>query len=1217
MENRLNANERAILLQIAEQSIRRAVLNQPPLDLDLITFSPSLQQIGASFVTLTIAGRLRGCIGTLQASQPLARDVAEHAIAAALHDHRFPPLTEEELSLIEIEISRLTNPIPLEYETPEELIEKLQPHIDGVVLSDGFQRATFLPQVWEKLPNPQDFLSQLCLKMGAPPDLWRRQQLDVFVYQVEEFRKSKPGILVNEYTEGAKKGDNQKRNSSSGRSINRIGDDKNTARHNPDQQTFAKNQPDAKMRKSTASFASDNLEDTQKVSLKKASHPPSLSRVPKSAHPPKPPKPPSEFLKSFFSRFDNFDWGCVLRLAVISIFVGIIISILALSFLVIQYFVIASGLPSVEDLRAKASQFETTRIFDRDGNLIYEIIDPNAGRRTYVSLNEISPYLIAATIATEDKDFYNNPGFDPWGIMRAFWQNYTSGEIVSGASTITQQLARTLLLSPEERAEQSVQRKTREIVLAAEITRKYSKEEILELYLNEIYYGNLAYGIQAASETYFNISADLLTLGQASFLAGLPQAPAVYDIFSNRNAALLRHQDVLNLIYLLSSAEDCIKVSNSTVPVCVSLNEAVTAAQEMEEYPFEKKLITMPFPHWVNFIRVLLEEQYDPQTIYRSGFRVYTTLDPDLQRYAQNAVREQVDKLVANNASNGALVAIRPQTGEILAMVGSADFNNEAISGQVNMSVAPRQPGSSIKPLTYTAAFEKGWTPATLIWDVESEFPPSGDPNDTREPYKPVNYDRKFHGPVRVRTALGSSYNVPAVKTLDFVGIYDDPTTPQEDGFIAFAKRMGITTLTRQDYGLSLTLGGGDVSLLELTGAYGIFANEGKLANAYAIMRIEDHTGKVVYEPDFPDAEQVIRAEHAYLISSILSDNQARTPAFGANSILRLPFQAAVKTGTTNDFRDNWTLGYTPDIAIGVWIGNADYTPMQNTTGLSGAAPIWSDVMQYAIQRYTGNSPTSFRQPSTVLDEVVCSVSGAKPSEKCPSQIREVFAQDQPPLPKEEDLWKLVTIDTWTNHKASPACAEFTKQEWTLNVSEKWALKWIKETAAGRDWAEGLGFSDPVLFTPERECKADDPRPTIVFVGITDGMAVKENLLDIYAVITATKNYKQFNLEYGLGDNPSQWTTLLSGVQQQFTQPARIYTLDLYTIPSDIFTLRVYLKSDDGGYAEKKIHLRSFLPTLTPTITPVPTETPTPTPILDIPPTATETAFITSTPETP
>lgn len=894
-----------------------------------------------------------------------------------------------------------------------------------------------------------------------------------------------------------------------------------------------------------------------------------------------------------FERISQKQGGCLVYGILGSVFVFIIIGILTLSFLIFQYFRIASDLPSVEDLRQYASQFETTRIYDRNGNLIYEILDPNAGRRTYTSLDNISPYVIASTIAVEDKDFYTNPGFDPLGIMRALWQNYTSGEVVSGASTITQQLARTLLLSPEERSQVTTRRKTREIVLAAEITRKYSKDEILELYLNEIYYGNLAYGIEAAAETYFNTTADQLNLAQATYLAGLPQSPAIYDIFTNREATLLRHQDVLNLTYQLSRERGCIDINQSSVPICVTLNEAVAASREIEDYPFVQRPVNMPFPHWVNFIRAQLEAQFDPQTIYRSGFRVYTTLDPEFQTFAQSAVKQQVDQLQANEATDGALVAIKPSTGEILAMIGSPDFFNEEIDGQVNMAVAPRQPGSSIKPLTYTAAFEKGWTPATLIWDVPSEFPPSGNPDDTRDPYKPVNYDGKFHGPVLARTALGSSYNVPAVKTLDFVGIYDDPNTPEKDGLIAFAERMGITTFTREDYGLSLTLGGGDVSLLELTGAYAVFANGGVRQPPFAIARIEDHDGDVVFEHQ-PAGEQVIRAEHAYLISDILSDNSARTPAFGSSSVLRLPFNVAVKTGTTNDFRDNWTLGFTPDLAIGVWIGNADYTPMRNISGVTGAAPLWSDVMQWEINRSFGGNPSNFVRPASIEESLICSVSGTKPSGRCPSEKTEIFVQGQPPLPETEDLWREIEVDTWTNLRAGSACSEFTEQKLTLNVNEKWAKEWITGKEEGRSWAEGMGFKEPVIFTPSRECRGDDPRPTIVFVGLNDGINISSTPLDIYGVVSATRNFDRFRLQYGVGNNPSKWVTLLTS-NDEIKQPEKLISWDVYEADAARITLRLYVYSTRDTFAEKRIHLNLDVPTLTPTITPTVTLTPEPT----------------------
>jgi len=909
----------------------------------------------------------------------------------------------------------------------------------------------------------------------------------------------------------------------------------------------------------------------------------------KGKEPPRSP-PKDNFLK-FFMKDPK---SCFVYSVLGTLFIGIITGIIVLSFLIFQYFRIASDLPSVDHLRDYASQFETTRIYDSNGNLIYEIIDPNAGRRTYVTIDEISPYLIAATIATEDKDFYTNPGFDPWGILRALWQNYTSGRIVSGASTITQQLARTFLLSPEERMQISTRRKAREIVLAAEITRKYNKDEILELYLNENNYGNLAYGIEAAAETYFNTTADQLDLAQASFLAGLPQAPATYDIFTNPEASLFRQMDVLNLMYRISSERNCISIAQTQVPVCITLDEAVAAAQEIENFEFEQRLISMPYPHWVNFIRVQLEERFDPQTIYQSGFKVYTTLDPELQEYAQAAVARQVNELSENNATDGALVAIQPNSGKILAMVGSADFFNDEIAGQVNMAVAPRQPGSSIKPLTYTAAFEKGWTPSTLIWDVPSEFPPSGDPTDTRPPYEPVNYDEKFHGPVLLRTALASSYNIPAVKTLDYVGIYDDPNTPEKDGLIAFAERMGISTLTRDDYGLSLTLGGGDVSLLELTNAFAIFANSGLDVNAYAIEKIVDHFGNVVYEHETENPDQIIRRDHAYLISHILSDNNARTPAFGANSILKLPFSAAVKTGTTNDFRDNWTMGYTPDIAVGVWIGNADYTPMKNISGLTGAAPLWKDVMQWAVNTYQDGSPTRFSRPDTIEDQIICAVSGTKPSDNCSNQKTEIFTNNQPPLDEEFDLWQEVAIDTWTNLKAGPACSEFTEEKLTLNVSEKWAVKWIKSESSGQAWAKDNGFSKPILFTPSLECTGSDPRPTIVFVGLKDDMNINTSPMDIYAVITATKYFKQYSLQYGIGNNPSKWKTLKEGTDT-FDQPKKLITWDVYGAGAARITLRIIMKSTIDTEVEKRIHLNLTVPTRTPTVTSTPTQTSMPT----------------------
>lgn len=860
-----------------------------------------------------------------------------------------------------------------------------------------------------------------------------------------------------------------------------------------------------------------------------------------------------------------------------------------------KYTQIAKTLPDVNDLQYRASQFETTRILDRKGNVLYEIIDPSAGKRTWVPLDQISPNLIAATIATEDKEFYNHPGFDLVALGRALWTNYRSKEVVSGASTITQQLARLLLLT-DERYEQTYERKAREIILAAEITRRYSKEQVLEMYLNEIYYGNMSYGVQAAAETYFNTNASDLSLWQAAFLAGLPQSPAVYDVYNNREATLTRSDSVFRLMFEASTEKGCIKVDEIRPPVCVDAMQVLTESEVLKAYTFKQNLLTMQFPHWVVYIQSLLEAQFDAQMIYRSGFTIHTTLDPDFQREAEAAVREQLAQMQGKNATNGAVLAINPKTGEILAMVGSADFNNPAISGQVNMVLTQtRQPGSAIKPFTFLAAFEKDWTPATLLWDVPTRFRPSLDPNDTNPDYEPRNYDGRFRGPVTVRSALANSYNIPVVKALEYVHIYDNPETPEADGFINLARRLGITSLTRPDYGLSLTLGGGEVSLMELTGAFQVLANEGRKLEPVAITRVVNHTGDVVFEHEPSQGAQIVRAAHAYLLSSILSDNNARAPMFGTNSPLNLPFSAAVKTGTTNDFRDNWTIGYTPELLIGVWVGNADYTPMVNTTGVDGAAPIWNRLMQTGINQFYGGIASNFARPNDVVERVICSISGTEPSEYCPSHVTEIFASDQMPLPKSDDLWVRAQIDAWTNLQASPSCSEFRKEALAINVTDKSAIEWL-ETEPGREWARNAGFPEPIVVLPERECRADDPRPIINLVGIYDGGTVTENPLKIAGVIDATANFKQFIIHWGVGEDPEEWHRVTDDwVLEPIRSESLIAEWDLSEIEETLITIRVTMHSTMNTEVQKFYRLRLEIPTPTPTPTLTPTETPMPT----------------------
>ena len=660
----------------------------------------------------------------------------------------------------------------------------------------------------------------------------------------------------------------------------------------------------------------------------------------------------------------------------------------------------------------------------------------------------------------------------------------------------------------------------------------------------------------------------------------------------------------------VSYEQNCIYVSNSNQPVCVTPADVASAAAETRNYTFQPPSVDMRYPHWVNYVRSQLEASYDPQTIYRSGFTIYTTLDPTLQDYAQQLVTNQVAALANNNASDGALVAIRPSTGEILAMVGSADFNNTAISGQVNMAVSEtRQPGSSIKPVNYVAAFEKGWTPATLIWDVPSQFPPSGDPNDTHPPYIPNNYDNKFHGPVTVRTALANSYNIPAVKTLQFVGVYGD------HGMIAMAQRLGITSLTRNDYGLSLTLGGGDVSVLEMTGMFSVFANSGVRVPPVSILKIVDYQGNVVYQYTPPQGEQAISPEHAYLITSILSDNQARAPMFGTNSVLNLPFPVAAKTGTTNDFRDNWTLGYTPDLVAGVWVGNADYTPMVNTTGVTGAAPIWSQFMQYAVPYETNGQPSWFTRPAGIVEETICAESGTLPSQWCKGGTRtEIFESDQLPLPAGQDLRRSISLDTWTGLESSPDCNDYTTSSQTvMNVTDPWAQKWF-DTKDGKSWLSANDFPIPPIYAPQRECTKNDPRPELN-LSVNEGDIISQNILTVNGTANATADFQSWKVDFGFTDKPLTWTTLAQG--NQAVDNGLLYNWNVSNLSGNVISLRLHV-TGTNGYAEKTVHFRVQLPfpsprpiftpppkntaapilptnTPTPTITPFPTNTPAPT----------------------
>lgn len=817
--------------------------------------------------------------------------------------------------------------------------------------------------------------------------------------------------------------------------------------------------------------------------------------------------------------------------------------------LVAGYAAIARTLPPPDDLLSHSASFVSTRIYDRDGQLLYEVFDPNSGRRVIVPFDAISPYLINATVATEDSRFWQHPGVDPIGIVRAVVQNVEGGGIVSGASTIPQQLVKLVLLSAQERTEQTLSRKIREAVLASEVSRRYTKQEILQLYLNEINYGHLAYGIGAAAQTYFGKEPSDLTLAEASLLAGLPQAPAYWDPYADLDKARRRQAVVLDLM-----------VANGYI------TRAEADAARAEPLELKPLQINVKAPHFVVWIHQLLEQKYGADVLYRSGLRVTTTLDSRLQAIAQQAVTDHVATLRDQQASNGALVAIRPDTGEILAMVGSADFNNADIDGQVNETLRLQQPGSSIKPITYVTAFQKGWTPATLIWDATTEFKDA-----LGRPYIPKNYDDREHGPVLVRQALAQSLNIPAVKALDFVGL---------PAMLDTAHRLGIASLNRPDYGLSLTLGGGDVTLLEMTGAYAVLANSGRRLSPVAILKIEDQSGHLIEVYQAPAAEQVISPQHAYLITDILADNDARAPVFGADSPLRLSRSAAVKTGTTDAYRDAWTIGYTPNLVAGVWVGNADDTPMSSVAGARGAAPIWHNFMEQALASLP---ELQFARPDGIEEIEICTDSGSRPGPACPPDHRrtEIFATGQGPLGPEYDFYQMIRIDTTTGQRATEYCPQAVVEERLFRVLPG---------TEGEAWARGHNIEQP----PANLCSVHTGAAQIVLYQPAAGDTVSG---DVYVVgRAAMADFDHYVVEYGEGQDPLAWAVVADPVYSP-VEGGLLAIWDVRALPDRDYSLRVVVHDRYGTAVEARTWVVVHNPpaTATQTATPWPSDTPWPT----------------------
>lgn len=575
------------------------------------------------------------------------------------------------------------------------------------------------------------------------------------------------------------------------------------------------------------------------------------------------------------------------------------------------FFLFLQDLPHPDQLTTREIP-QTTKIFDRNGTLLYEIYA--AQNRTLVPLSDIPLHLQHATLAIEDKNFYRHVGFDPQAIIRALKEN-SSGEIVQGGSTITQQLIKSSMLTPE----QTVERKIREIVLAFWAERLYSKDQILEMYFNQIPYGGTAWGVEAASEVYFNKNVRELTLPESAFLAGITAAPTAYSPYgSDSTLWKIRQKEVLKSMVELDY---------------ITQAEADQAAKA--ELAFAKPHGAFHAPHFVTYIKDQLVQKYGLAMVEKGGLQVITSLDLSVQEQAEKIVAEEVANATYLNISNGAALVTDPKNGDILAMVGSRDFNDPN-GGKYNLTTALRQPGSTVKVITYATALQQGFTAVSILDDSPVTFVNAGS-----SPYKPVNYDGKYRGKVPLRIALANSLNIPAVKLLNQIGI---------PSMVAMGQKMGITHWNQDpsQYGLSITLGGSEATMLDMATVNGTLANGGRKVTLNPIVKITTSQGEILEHKTFSQGVRVLDPGVAFIISDILADNNARSLAFGSSSPLTIPGQrVSVKTGTSDNKRDNWTIGYTDDFVVTVWVGNNDNSPMSESlaSGISGAAPIWNRLM--------------------------------------------------------------------------------------------------------------------------------------------------------------------------------------------------------------------------------------------------------------------------------
>ncbi len=820
----------------------------------------------------------------------------------------------------------------------------------------------------------------------------------------------------------------------------------------------------------------------------------------------------------------------------------------------------------------------SSKIYDRNNNLLYDLYEEE--RRNPVTIAQIPSDLKNATVAIEDKDFYKHGGFDFMTILRIPYNLIFRGGRVVGGSTLTQQLVKNVFLTNEK----TLTRKFKEFVISIQIERKFSKDQILEMYFNESPYGGNGWGVGTAVEMYFNKPINELSLLESAFLAGLPQRPSVYSPYSGA---------------LDDDGKPYWQMRTRAVLTAMKENGYITEAAyqdalaSIESLKFERSAAEIKAPHFVFYVRSQLEEMFGSELVSKGGLKVTTSLDWQLQEKAQASVTEEVEGVKKYHISNGAALAMNPKTGEILAMVGSKDYFDSEIGGQFNVVVdGLRQPGSSIKPITYLAMIQKGYNPASMLMDVETTF----NHNDREQPYKPKNYDGKFRGPVSLRESLGSSLNIPAVKSLAIVGL---------DNFLNLAYNMGLKTLeptpeNLKRFGLAVTLGGAEIKMLDLVTAYCAFANGGLRIEPVAILKVEDQNGRILYEHHQIEGQRVIDQGETFIINDILSDNNARLLAFGANSLLNTGKPIAVKTGTTNSMKDNWTIGWSQDVIVGTWVGNNDGTAMSYVaSGITGASPIWRRIIFSALD--LGYQAPAWTMPDNVEKVELDAISGFRSHDNFPTKFDYIIKGS---LSNELDpIHKLLKVCKGEENKlateAKIAFGDFNEKEFiVLKENDP-----VSEDGRNR-WQEGID----AWLTTQTDSRYGNPTE---YCGSES---------DINVSMEQPKNEENFDgeeisykIKAGSDAGVAKIEFYVNGELKKTVENEREFQ-DTIKLSRGKYELNAKAYSRSGGVKESnkvKIGTGGMKWNY---VEPTPTPTPTPTPIVTVTPTPTPSITITLTP---